>query len=76
MEPLLQFLGKVQSFETFKRGVDAIHEFHMDIPAAYRGQVTPFIESLLKNLQQSKTAAGQKEHADYVGSKIGDKKGF
>ena len=76
MEPLLQFLGKVQSLETFKRGVDAIHEFHMDIPAAYRGQVTPFIESLLKNLQQSKTAAGQKEHADYVGSKIGDKKGF
>lgn len=76
MEPLLQFLGKVQSLETFKRGVDAIHEFHMDIPAAYRGQVTPFIESLLKGLQQSKAAAGQKEHADYVGTKIGDKKGF
>jgi len=78
LQPLSQFLIKVTNFESFKRGVDAIDAFHMAIPESYRGQLTPFIEGLLKTLQKAKTDAGQKQLADYAGSKLSgnSQKGF
>ncbi|MFN2439340.1 MAG: M1 family aminopeptidase, partial [Chitinophagaceae bacterium] len=75
LEPLSEYLKRVTSLETFKRGVDNITAFHAQIPEAYRGQVTPFIEGLLKGIQQAKADAGQKELADYVNGKL-TKKGF
>ena len=75
LQPLAEFLVKVKNIETFKRGIDDIQEFHLAIPEAYRGQVWPFIESLYKNIQQAKTAGGQKEHADYITTAL-NKKGF
>lgn len=78
LQPLTEFLGKVQSLQTFKRGVDAIEQLHMAVPEAYRGQLTPFIEGLLKTLQKNKTAAGLNDQAAYIESKLGkgDKKGL
>ena len=78
LQPLAQFLGKVKSIEIFKRGIDDIQQFHMAIPEAYRGQITPFIEGMLKTLQKAKTAAGLNDQASYIESKLsgGDKKGF
>jgi hypothetical protein len=44
LQPVIDFLGKIKSLETFKRGVDAIQQFQTAIPEAYRGQIAPFIE--------------------------------
>lgn len=78
LQPLAEFLGKVKSMETFKRGIDDIDAFHTAIPEAYRGQVTPFIEGMLTNIQKAKAASGLKEQADYVSTKLKkeEKKGF
>jgi aminopeptidase N len=78
LQPLSQFLGKVKSLETFKRGVDGIQKFHLSIPEAYRSQVTPFIEGLLKGMQKGKTAAGLTDQAAYIETTLGKKdlKGF
>lgn len=78
LQALSQFLMKVNSFETFKRGVDDIIGFEMEIPESFRGQVSPFINGLLKNVQKAKENKGQKEMVDYISSKIpkDDKKGF
>jgi aminopeptidase N len=75
LQPLTEFLMRLKSMETFKRGVDDIAAFNAQIPEAYRDQVGPFIEGLLKNIQKAKLDGGQKEMADYVEAKIA-KKGF
>jgi len=75
LQPLSEFLARVKSIENFKRGVDAIDAFHMQIPEAYRGQLTPVVEGMLKNLQKTKANAGQKEMAAYIDAKL-NKKGF
>lgn len=75
IKPLIDFLAKVKSDDTFKRGVNAVLAFQNDIPEAYRGQIANFIETLLKNVQKSKSANGQKTQADYIDSQL-SKKGF
>jgi aminopeptidase N len=75
LQPLSQFLTRVKTLETFKRGINAIDAFHMEIPQAYRSQVTPAIEGLLKMLQKTKMEAGNKEMAEYIDTKL-NKKGF
>lgn len=72
MVPLIQYLGKVQSLQTFKRGIDDVVGFVMAIPEAYRGQVQGFVENMLRQLSQAKTTAGQKEQAAYITSKIAE----
>lgn len=73
----VKYLEKVNNTENLKRGIDLIVEFREAIPSAYRSQTDPFINNmLLKGLANKKQAAGQKEHADYINSKIGDRKGF
>ena len=78
LQALSQFLVKVNSFEVFKRGVDDIIAFEMEIPESFRGQVSPFINGLLKNIQKAKDAKGQKDMSDYITAKLPkeDKKGF
>lgn len=76
--PLSQYLAKVQSLETFKRGIDDITGFVTSIPEAYRGNVQAFVENVLRQLRQAKSGAGQKDHAAYIDSKLAgeEKKGF
>jgi len=78
LQPLSQFLIKANSMDVFKRGVDDIIAFEMAIPESFRGQVSPFINGLLKNVQKAKDAKGQKEMSDYITAKLPkeDKKGF
>lgn len=73
--PLTQFLAKVQSVEYLKRGVDDIIEFRDNIPEAYKDQISAYLDNLLRNVQKAKQTANQKEHADYIESKL-TKKGF
>ena len=78
LQPLAAFLSRVNSMEAFKRGVNAIQQLPLALPEAYRGQITPFVEGLLKNLQKSKKAAGLNDQASYIDSQLnaGSKKGF
>jgi aminopeptidase N len=73
IRPLIDFLSATKSMETLKRGVDDIIKFNGEVPEQFRDQVTPFIEGLLKQVQQAKTDAGQKEMADYIGAKLAKK---
>ncbi len=73
LQPLAQFLGKVASPDVFKRGVDAIQKFHLAIPEAYRSNLTPFIEGMLKTLQKTKTAAGLADQAAYIDTALSKK---
>ncbi|MCU7552717.1 M1 family aminopeptidase [Chitinophagaceae bacterium LB-8] len=75
VQPLAQYLVKLKSDEDFKRGVDAIMELSDQIPEAYKGQIVPYIETLLQNVQKAKTAAGQSSQAGYVDGKL-KKKGM
>ena len=74
IKPLVDMMNRTKSMETFTRGVDDIIKFNGQVPEAFRGQVTTFIEGLLKDLQKNKEAAGQTEQAKYVADKL--TKGF
>lgn len=73
LQPLSEFLGKVKGLDNFKRGVDAIQKFHLAIPSAYREQITPFIEGMLKTVQKKKTAGGLADQAAYVETTLSKK---
>ena len=75
IQPIAEFLSKVKSTETFKRGIDDITGFVADVPENFRAQVGQFVEMLLTNMRQAKLAAGLKEQADYIDAKL-SKKGF
>lgn len=75
--PLSEFLIRVKNISTLKRGIDNMHAFILAIPEAQRAGIAPYIENMMRNVQKSKTAAGQKEAADYIEAKLSaDKKGF
>lgn len=68
---LVEFLGKVTNMDNFKKGVDLIVAFRDEIPQAARAQTDPFINGVaLKGLADKKEAAGAKEMAAYVRSKM------
>lgn len=69
--PLVEFLGKVTDLAKFKKGVDMIVKFRDEIPQSVRAQTDPFINGVaLKGLADKKEAAGAKEMAEYVRSKL------
>jgi len=71
INPLADFLSKVTDLERFKKGVDIIVKFRDEIPASIRPQTDAYINGMaLKGLADKKEAAGAKEMADYVRSKI------
>ncbi len=71
-------LAKVKNIDNLKRGVDEIVKFRDAIPSQARANTDPYINNnILKTLATKKDAAGMKDQADYIRSKIGDpKKGF
>jgi len=71
-------LLKVKNTDKLKKGVDEIVKFRDAIPSQARDNTDPYINNnILKNLATKKDAAGMKDQADYIKSKIGDaKKGF
>jgi aminopeptidase N len=75
IKPLIDFLARTKSMETFKRGVDAIWSFVGEVPESFRGQVQTFVEGLLKDVQKNKAAAGEQAMADYINTKL-SAKGF
>ena len=72
----VELLSKVSDMDNFKKGVDMIVNFRNEIPQSFRAQTDPFINGVaLKGLADKKEAAGAKEMAAYVKSKIpADKK--
>ena len=74
--PMIDFLTKVQSPDIFKRGVNDILKFEDEIPESFKGQVAPFVNNLLQNLQRAKEAKDQKDQAEYIESKLKATKGF
>ncbi len=77
LQPFGDYLSKLTNTDKVKKGVDMIVEFREAIPSAYKAQTTPFINNMiLKGIMNKKTAAGLKEQADYIQSKIETKKGF
>ncbi len=71
LEPLIGFLSATKSTEAFKRGVDNIIAFQKSIPEQYREQLNPVLNTVLRNIQKSKSAAGLQEQAGYIESKMG-----
>jgi len=71
-------LAKVKNTNNLKKGVDEIVKFRDAIPAQARDNTDPYINNtILKNLAAKKDAAGLKDQADYIKSKLPDaKKGF
>ncbi len=64
-------ISKVQNTDKVKRGIDDIIEFRNAIPASVRAQTDPVINNnILKPIADKKEAAGLKEQADYIKSKI------
>lgn len=71
INPLVEFLSKITDLSKFKKGVDMIVKFRDEIPQGARAQTDPFINGVaLKGLADKKDAAGAKEMADYVKSKL------
>ncbi len=69
------FAAKLTKLNEFKQAVDAIVAFRDLIPASARPQTDPTINNALKELAAAKEAAGAKEMAEYVKSKLpGEKK--
>lgn len=78
VQPYAQLLSRVQSTDKLKRGVDLIVKFRESIPQAYRNQTDGAINSVLGSVATKKDAAGLKDQADYIKSKLpaGGPKGF
>ncbi len=75
LNSFVQFLATVTNMANFKKGVDMIVKFRDEIPQSFRPQTDPFINGMaLKGLADKKEAAGAKEMADYVKSKLQEEK--
>ena len=83
LAPMTEMLGKIESTEYVKKGVDEIVRFRNAIPAQYG--ISPVINNFLNNVVQAKQKAGSSsankaaltEQIDYIKAQIdGTKKGF
>ena len=73
---VFELLVNTTANDIFKRGVDDIMQLQKDIPEAFRDQATEQLNNALREIQKDKAAAGLKEQADYVESKLPKPKGF
>jgi aminopeptidase N len=64
------FLVKVTNPANFKKGVDMVLKVRDDVPSQARAQFDPMINKLLNTLADKKDAAGAKDLADYIRSKV------
>src|SRR5579863_652871 len=64
-------LLKIQDTQQFRKGVDALVRFRDGIPAGQKEELSKLLnDNFLKPIGQRKQAAGLKEQADYILSKI------
>jgi aminopeptidase N len=64
-------LLKMNNTDQFKKGVDALVRFRESIPANQKAEISTLINNnFMKPIGQRKEAAGQKEQANYILSKI------
>lgn len=68
------FAAKLTNMTEFKKAVDDIVAFRDIIPASAKAQTDPPINNALKALAAKKEAAGAKDMADYVKSKLPEEK--
>ena len=82
LQPLVDYLAKVNNTETFKKGVDVIIDFRNELEQYGAG---PYINNMLKGVvakkETSKSVSSDKtalqQQIDYVNAKIGvERKGF
>jgi aminopeptidase N len=78
IESVSVYLGALKNADLVKRGIDDIATFRDAIPEAYKSQTDPAINGILKGLVVKKNAAGLKDQAEYIKSKLpeSEKKGF
>jgi len=67
---VFDFMLNTASNDFFKRAVDAILQLEKDIPEAFREQATEQLNNALRQIQKEKAAAGLKEQADYIETKL------
>jgi aminopeptidase N len=70
VKPYAELISKIKNADQVKKGVDLIVKFREAIPQAYHTQTDPFINSALSGIANRKDAAGLKDQADYIKSKI------
>jgi aminopeptidase N len=70
LNEIFDFMESTSSNELFKRAVDDILKLEKDIPEGFREQITEQLNTALRQLQNEKAAAGLKEQADYINSKL------
>lgn len=70
IKPYAELIAKVKNTDQVKRGVDLIVKFREAIPQAYHTQTDPFINAALSGIANRKDAAGLKDQADYIKSKV------
>jgi aminopeptidase N len=76
LNDIFDFMQNTSSNELFKRAVDDILKLEKEIPEAFREQATDQLNNALRQIQNEKAAAGLKEQADYIDSKLPKPKGF
>jgi aminopeptidase N len=76
LNDIFDFMDNTSSLPLFQRAVDAILKLENDIPEGYREQISEQLNNALRQLQTEKAAAGMKEQADYIDSKLPKPKNF
>lgn len=76
LESVFDLLESTSSLDLFKRAVDDILQLEKDIPEAFREQATEQLNAALREIQKQKAAAGLKDQADYIESKLPRPKDF
>ncbi len=64
------FLGRVKNTANLEKGVDMIVKFRDIVPQQFRGNSDPFINGVLKGIEDKKATDGLKEQSDYINSKL------
>jgi len=70
VKPYAELIAKIKNTDQVKKGIDLIVKFREAIPQAYHSQTDPFINSALSGIANRKEAAGLKDQAEYIKSKI------
>ncbi len=73
IRPLTDFFKNVKNTEKLKKGVDMMIDFRTAIPQQYHFWSDGLINDSLNGIAEAKQAAGQKEQADYIKSKVAAK---
>jgi aminopeptidase N len=76
LNDIFDFMQNTSSNELFKRAVDDVLKLEKEIPEAFREQATEQLNNALRQVQNEKAAAGLKEQADYIDSKLPKPKSF